>query len=106
ELEDTVKPEQIFNHGTMIVLLGSSEDDNTMQAPAGAASPSRWIAKYLNTRFFRFPAEINVKAREGWEHPRSDGARNKLRTLTGQAHYLAEHAAASGSVQLTDAVAH
>ena len=77
-----------------------------MKAPAGAASPSRWIAKYLNTRFFRFPAEINVKAREGWEHPRSDGARNKMRTVTGQAHYLTEHTAAAGSVQLSDAVAH
>jgi hypothetical protein len=106
DLEDTVKPEQIVNHGTMIVLLGSSEGANTMQAPPGAASPSRWIAKYLNTRFFRFPADINVKAREGWEHPRSDGARNKLRTVTGQEHYLAEHAAASGIVQLTDAVVH
>ncbi len=106
ELEDTVKPDQIRDHGTMIVLLGMSEDDNTMRAPAGAASPSRWIAKYLNTRFYRFPEEITVKAREGWEHPRSDNARNKMRTVTGQAHYLQEHSAACGSVTLTDAIAH
>ena len=106
ELEDIVRPDRIANHGTMIVLLGGSEDDNTMKAPAGAASPSRWISKYLNTRFFRFPEGIDVKAREGWEHPRSDGARNKMRTVTGQAHYLREHATASGSVQLTEAAAH
>ncbi len=106
ELEDTVKPEQISGHGTMIVLLGNSEEDNTIKAPVGVASPSRWISKYLNTRFFRFPDGINVKAREGWEHPRTDSARNKMRTVTGQAHYLAEHAASSGVVQLNNAVAH
>src|SRR5438093_7322004 len=104
ELEDSVRPDPIVDHGTMIVLLGSSEEDNTMKAPTGAASPSRWIAKYLNTRFYKFPSGITVKAREGWEHPRSDTARNKMRTITGQAHYLREHSAARGQVSLTNAV--
>lgn len=106
ELEDTVKPEHIGDHGTMIVLLGNTAEENTMKAPAGAASPSRWIAKYLNTRFFQFPDGITIKAREGWEHSRSDSARNKMRTITGQGRYLAEHSTASGRVSLNNAVAH
>src|SRR5262245_46150860 len=40
ELEDEVKPEIINEHGTKIVLLGNSEDQNTMKAPPGTASPS------------------------------------------------------------------
>jgi hypothetical protein len=76
-----------------------------MEAPLGAASPSRWISKYLNTRFFEFPSTVSVKAREGWEHPKADRDRNYLRTITGQHPYLEQHATSAGSVQLTHAVA-
>src|SRR5205085_3628851 len=51
EIEDDLKPSFIKDHGTMIILNGNSEGEDTMQAPAGAASPSRWIAKYLNSRY-------------------------------------------------------
>ncbi len=105
-LEDDVKPDLIDTHGTKVVLLGVEEDSNTMQAPAGAASPSRWISKYLNTRYFELPSHITLKAREGWEYPRSDKDRNYLRGLSGQAHYLKQHSTFSGVVRLTDANAH
>jgi hypothetical protein len=106
ELADDVKPEQIKNHGTKVVLLGSNNTADTMQAPEGTPSPSRWVAKYLNTRYFRFPEGVTVKAREGWEFPRTDSKRNKLRTITGQQKYLETHAEASGTVSLNDAKAH
>jgi hypothetical protein len=105
-LEDDIRPEVIREHGTKVVLLGSTEDANTMHAPPGVASPSRWISKYLNTRYFRFPDSVTVRAREGWEYPRSDKDRNYLRTLTGQGPYLAQHSAASGSVEFSGAIAH
>jgi hypothetical protein len=105
-LEDDVHPELIQEHGTKVVLLGAAEDSNTMQAPPNAPSPSRWISKYLNTRYYRFPAGVKVKAREGWEYPRSDKDRNYLRTLTGQEPYLVQHSLASGKVDLSDATAH
>ncbi|MBF8254631.1 MAG: hypothetical protein HW373_1326 [Deltaproteobacteria bacterium] len=105
-LENDVQPEMVRDHGTKVVLLGATEDANTMQAPAGAASPSRWISKYLNTRFFKFPEGITVKAREGWEYPRSDTDRNVLRALHGQGPYLTEHSEAQGKVELSDAIAH
>lgn len=105
ELEDEVKPSLIGDHGTKIVLLGNSEEQNTVKAPSGAPSPSRWIAKYLNTRFFTIPEGITIKAREGWEHPRNDSARNKMRTVTGQEAYLEQHKTASGNVDLSGATA-
>lgn len=104
-LEDDVRPETISEHGTMVVLLGTADDSNTMHAPSNAPSPSRWISKYLNTRFFSFPNGVTVKAREGWEYPKSDTDRNYLRTLSGQALYLEQHSVAKGEVELADATA-
>jgi hypothetical protein len=105
-LEDDVRPDLITHHGTKVVLLGDSAVSNTMQAPPNVASPSRWISKYLNTRFFKFPEGAVVKAREGWEYPRADKDRNVLRRLSGQGPYLEQHAVSSGTVSLLDAVAH
>jgi hypothetical protein len=105
-IEDSLKPGTIEGHGTKVVLLGNSDDQNTMIPPEGTAAPSRWIARYLNTRYFRFPDGVTVKAREGWENPRSDKDRNLLRTVIGQARYLEDHAAHSGTLQLTHAKAH
>jgi hypothetical protein len=105
-VEDTIKPSQIDDHGTMVVLLGNDLDDNTMQAPPAAASPSRWVGRYLNTRYFRFPEGVEVRAREGWEYPRSNTDTNVLRRITGQQAYLGAHAEASGIVDLETAQAH
>jgi hypothetical protein len=80
--------------------------DNTMAPPPDAASPSRWISKYLNTRYFQFPSEVTVKAREGWENPRGDKDRNVLRTITGQKPYLDQHATASGVQEVSGAKVH
>lgn len=105
-IEDDVKPDNIREHGTKVILLGNAPEENTLQAPETAASPSRWISKYLNTRYFRFPREITIKAREGWENPRADTDRNVLRVITGQERYLEKHSISSGKVSLTNAVAH
>jgi hypothetical protein len=106
ELEDDAKPDTVGQNGTKIVLLGDADEANTMKAPPGTLSASRWIAKYLNTRFFKFPNAITIKAREGWEHPRSDTARNKMRTITGQEAYLTAHSTAAGQIGLNGATAH
>ena len=106
EVEDSVKPELIGAHGTKVVLLGQADPLDTMRPPESVASPSRWIAKYLNTRYFEIPTGITIRAREGWEHPLQDKDRNLLRTVTGEAVYLAKHSDTSGKVQLTGANAH
>jgi hypothetical protein len=105
-IQDDVKPNAIKDHGTMVVLLGNETDQDTMQAPEHAPSPSRWIARYLNTRYYQFPEGITVRAREGWEYPRSNKDTNLLRTVTGQKWYLEKHSTTSGKVVLTGAIAH
>jgi hypothetical protein len=106
QVEESVKPRQIGQHGTMVLLLGNDLEQNTMQPPAGTPAPSRWIGRYLNTRYFRFPEGITVRAREGWENPLSDKDRNLLRSVIGQQRYLEQHSQSQGSVQLTNAIAH
>lgn len=106
EVEDSVRPKLIDGHGTMIVLMGHTADEDTMKAPDRAPSPSRWISKYLNTRYFKIPQGIGIRCREGWEHPRSDKDRNVLRQVVGQHDYLKEHAESSGQVTLSSATAH
>jgi hypothetical protein len=105
-LDDAVKPSEIGQHGTKVILVGAKKNESTIAPPLEAASPSRWISKYLNTRYFRFPAGVTIKAREGWDNPRSDTDRNVLRTITGQKQYLDAHATASGIEPLTGARAH
>ena len=105
-IEDAIKPELVGAHGTKVVLHGDAPEENTMQAPDGAMSPSRWVSRYLNTRYFQFPKGITVKAREGWDNPRTDKDRNYLRTLTGQKPYLEAHSLYSGTLPLSDATAH
>jgi hypothetical protein len=107
-VEDTVRPTKdpaVEGHGTKVVLLGKDDDENTMQAPPGTPTPSVWVARYLNTRYFKFPEGVTVRARQGWEFPQSDGDRNLLRTVTGQEKYLEAHKEASGEVRLTNATA-
>jgi hypothetical protein len=100
------KPKEIHEHGTMVVLLGSSAEENTMVPPAGTPMRSRWILRYLNTRYFRFPEGVQLKAREGWDLPRSDTRHNFLRIVEGQGAWLDKNAASSGKVPLTSAIAH
>ena len=102
---DEVKPKPIDQHGTMVVLLGNDVDADTMQAPPEALRPSRWIARYLNTRYFEFPDGITARAREGWDLPRTDANHPMLRSVTGQKAYLDEHSADYGTVELTGATA-
>jgi hypothetical protein len=105
-LDDAVKPTEIEAHGTKVILLGAKSTDDTIAPPADAASPSRWISKYLNTRYFQFPAGLTVKAREGWDSPRTDKDRNLLRTIMGQKAYLDQHATDSGVQALSGAKLH
>lgn len=103
-ISDDLKPEQIKDHGTMVILLGNDEDEDTIAAPAGAATPSRWIARFLNSRFYRFPTGLAVRAREGWQSDNVDT--NVLRTVKGAKEFLDRHEQASGVVDVGDALAH
>lgn len=102
-VDPVTKPPQIDKHGTMVVLLGNEESTDTMNPPEGTPSPSRWVTRYLNTRYFCFPQGIKVKAREGWQLPKNNTDSNILRTLTGQKAYLEKHAESFGTKELSGA---
>jgi hypothetical protein len=103
-ITDDIKPQPIKDHGTMVVLLGKKSGENTMDAPPEALIPSRWIVRYLNTRYFRFPDGVTVKARENWTLPRDD-KHNMLRKVTGQETWLKANSSDSGTMALTNATA-
>jgi hypothetical protein len=105
-VSDDLKPKEIEDHGTVVVLLGKSDEDNTMEPPTGTPMRSRWILRYLNTRYFRFPEGVVVKAREGWELPRADSRHNFLRVVEGQGAWLDKNCESSGEVKLAGAKAH
>jgi hypothetical protein len=104
-VDDDIKPPQIIEHGTMVILLGSDVDANTVQPPLGTPMASSWVLRYLNTRYSKFPSGITVKAREGWALPQGD-KHNFLRTVTGQRPWLDENCQSCGSVALENATAH
>ena len=105
-LEDSVKPNIIEQNGTKVILVGKEVSANTMTPPEEAAAPSRWVSKYLNTRYYCFPDGVAVKAREGWDFPRNDSDRNILRTITGQKYYLDQHCVEGGTHSLETATVH
>jgi hypothetical protein len=104
-LSDAAKPAEIGASGTKVTLLGRDPEHNTMQAPEGVPTPSRWITRHLNARYFRFPDGVEVKAREGWEADR-DAKSNLLRVIRGQENFLDRFSDQRGAVDIGDAVIH
>lgn len=104
-LGDKAKPDIIDGHGTKVVLLGRDEHHSTMEPPAGVATPSRWVSRYLNARFFHFRSGVEVKAREGWDADPDDKG-NLLRTVRGQGRFLAEHSTERGVAELSECRVH
>jgi hypothetical protein len=105
QVSNDLKPEQIKSHGTVVLLLGKSDDHNTMEPPPDTPMKSRWILRYLNTRYFRFSPSVTVRAREGWEIPRPD-SHNFLRVVEGQGAWLDRKSVSKGTVELPGAKAH
>jgi hypothetical protein len=106
-----VLPKEIVaaGHGTMVTLLGRTADQNTMEAPEGAVGGVRWLVRYLNRRFLKFPAGMTVRVREfaksssaEWPTEPKTYAREgaMMRQAFGQANYLNKNAEASGRVRL------
>jgi hypothetical protein len=103
-VDDDETPALITDHGTRVTLLGNAYDfsDDTLVAPASALRPSRWLTRYLNTRYYQFPEGIRVSAVENWA---ADGVGDD-RVIHGMKWFLDRHCENSGAVDITDAVAH
>lgn len=106
-IEDDLKPDTIKDHGTMVVLHGRHSGENTLLAPENAPAPRRWMTRYLNSRYFDIPANIEIVCREGnllvGGGPEDIGTR---RAVLGQAEFLRRYAKCQGTVALDGAKAH
>jgi hypothetical protein len=112
-LKPSVLPKEIIQagHGTMVTLLGRREDENTMLPPEGSVGAVRWLVRYLNRRFLRFPEVVTVRVREfakaessEWPTKATTYAREggMLRGAVGQQHYLDKNAEDSGELRLDE----
>jgi hypothetical protein len=106
-IEDDLKPSIIKDHGTMVVLHGRNNTDNTLLAPAGTPAPRRWITRYLNARYFQIPPNVQISCREG--NLLVGGGADDLgtrRAILGQAEYLKRYGNTNGAMSLSGAVAY
>lgn len=99
-LGDGAKPTEIKEHGTKVTLLGTGPEHQTVEAPAGALTPSRWFNRHLGSRYFCFPDGVDVRAREGWTNPREEKDRNVLREVFGMEKFLKRSSDHYGVVEL------
>jgi hypothetical protein len=99
---------QKAGHGTMVVLLGRNETEDTTQPPEGAfpivdpwgrSLRVRWLHRYLNSRYFDFPKGVNIRVRAFSDIPRE----RQLSKVTGQREYLDNHAKCTGITELSTA---
>ncbi len=107
-ISDDLKPEIIDQHGTKVILLGKSKEDNTMQAPPKSPNPKGWIVRYLDSRYFKIPEGIELKTRMGWEIPRENTKHNYRLNIKGYGVWLNDNHQAKGTIFLeeTNATAH
>jgi hypothetical protein len=107
-LDERDKPWPLLGrqHGTQVILLGQHERDDTTKAPKSVAEGrQQWIARYLNSRFLQLPSAIEVLVREG-PGKANRQTTSQLLPVHGQHHHLTERAIDSGTVELSDAIAH
>ena len=105
-LDDSAMPGEIRDaggHGTMVVFLGTDQDDDTTGPPAGETG-ERWLRKAINQRFYELPDWVIVKVRE----IRNAGEQSAVnhRQAPGQRYYLDNCTIASGTVEITGASVH
>lgn len=120
-MAEGAKPALIGPSGTKVILLGNAGEEQTWRKPEGlAGGDTNWLFKYLNTRYFRLPENITLRARslrrdvETWppeEPPASDQSLN-FETIRGMKAILDTQVQAgpgqraSGTVRLAEVNVH
>lgn len=99
-LREDAKPKMIDGHGTKVTLMGKTPQADTTAGPDGTYKKGEWLIKYLNSRYFRIPEGVSLKASEGW-----GTEYYQQRRIYGMEHYL-KGATHSGMVELEGAKAH
>jgi hypothetical protein len=99
-IDNEAKPKMINTSGTRVVLLGKEKDENTFQ-PKNVAYSTKWLKLHLNSRYFKFPANVKVFVRE------IDGKENdSIREANGQEYFLEKVCKKSGIKIFDDVKVH
>lgn len=61
---EAIKPDWLDDHGTLVLLLGNSLSENTMNGPNRGGSRSLKIRSYIYQRFWRLPEGVAVRIEE------------------------------------------
>ncbi len=106
-----------MQHGTKVILLGKSDDENTFAPPEHLGGQLKtWLVRYLNSRYFELPSGIELGVREDLKIE-NGRVSNKgfFRRITGMKKFLDDNCKvldqeknikASGVVALRGAKAH
>ena len=105
-IQNDLKPAEIDDSGTMVILLGKSSEDSTIDAPSGSPAPQSWLVRYLNSRYFTFPEGITLHVRQGARIDRTNTRHNYLANIKGMKKSLDERCMSAGLVHLDDFNAH
>ena len=88
-VSDEFKPKEIDQNGVKVVLLGNDDQDNTYFNEK-AEMPSRWILRYLNSRYFEIPDGIAITAPSIRHH--EDGSLKPMKyRVRGMKSFLDKH---------------
>lgn len=100
--DDAYKPDIIDKHGTRVTLLGMTDDQDTMMRPDGKDT-GEWLVKYVNTRYFRVPENVELKVRVRHQNE-NDSKHNHFTTIKGHKSCLNQYAESKGQLMLSEAV--
>lgn len=104
KINDHTKPRIIEAHGTRVTLFGMEDEQDTMMPPEGVGGAREsWIVLYLNSRFFRLPAEVEMVARVGYYRDQTNTKHNYLLNILGQKRVLDGRSEDKGELQVTGA---
>ena len=106
EIPYYVKPKQIENNGTVVTLVGRTEDEDTFTSPPEGEHGVHWLSRYLNGRYFKIPEGIDIRS-SNRDNPNFDGsAKFNRRKILGMKHYLDKYQNKSGIVEVPGARMH
>ncbi len=107
-----VRPEWIKDHGTVVVLLGSEENPDTVLGnPQADEGKPKGLSAYLNTRFWKLNGVdvrvIELPGKDKTQWPRTKDERDahrqvKTREIKGAHHYVSLFKTPAGKLQTTN----
>ena len=107
EIDNEFKPKEIDNNGVKIVLLGQDDEDDTY-FNRDAPMPSKWVLRYLNSRYLDVPENVEIWAPA--ISTKSDGTPKMVRRrVQGTRKFLDKHIENDdhyGAIEVTGATLH